>query len=204
MIRTQILELKTDKAKYAHLRVVRPAGFDYLPGQYVALAANEAEKPKYLAMASHPSESQLLYVGHDFPYAPGEVIISPAQGAGFKCDYASHEPFLFLAHGTGITAIRAAILERQQRGMKRDTLLYGIQTAADEPELDCLHADFALRQERAFSAEGDKKHVQDVLRTMPVSHYAAVLLIGSNDMMADCRAILAEKGFPPEMIFSNY
>ena len=32
----------------------------------------------------------------------------------------------------------------------------------------------------------------------------AVLLVGSKEMMASCREVLAAKGFPAEKVFSNY
>jgi ferredoxin-NADP reductase len=128
-----VTAFKSDRANYSHLTLARPEGFIYVPGQYVTLAQDATEKPKFLAIASHASESNLYFLSRNSPPAVGaEMILSEPMGKGFTCDFKNPQAFLFLTHGTGISAIRPALIERRQSGFTHDTLLYGIRDAASE------------------------------------------------------------------------
>lgn len=200
----KVTAFTTDKANYSHLSLGRPKDFAYFPGQYVTLAESNDAKPKFLALASHASEPDLLFVSRSSPVAVGtELIISAPMGTGFGSDFTGKKPFLFLTHGTGISAVRPAMVERRQLGFTGDTLLYGVRDAASEPELDCLRDSFGARQLRAFS-EGRHWHVQDALAQMDLSSFGTVILVGSKEMAASCRETLAGKNFPSNRIFSNY
>lgn len=204
MPHVKVTAFKTDRANYSHLTLARPGGFNYVPGQYVTLSENAEAKPKFLALASHASEAELLFVSRSTPVAVGsELILSEPMGKGFTCDFKDARPFLFLTHGTGISAIRPALIERRQLGFTGDTLLYGIRDASSEPELDCLSESFGVKQLRAFS-EGRHWHVQNALAEMDVSGIGAVILVGSKEMAASCREVLGTKGFSADRIFSNY
>lgn len=198
-----ILSQRTDSAGFIHTHLKRPAGFDYRPGQYVAATGNGEEKPRYLALASHPHETDLLLVSRH-TYGGDVVSLSAPQGNGFGCDYGDSNPMLFITHGTGISALRPAILERRSRGFQSDALLYGIADEQHEPDLDVLKKDFLLAQLRAYS-QADKRHrVQQVLPALDCRTFGAVLLIGGKEMMADVKQILAAQNFPTERIFSNF
>ncbi|MBX3722559.1 MAG: hypothetical protein KF713_12025 [Turneriella sp.] len=200
----KIRGVKKDKGGFAHLSFTKPENYTFTPGQYAILTFTAGDKPKYLAFASHTTEADLLFVLRGDFSAGTEVAVSAPQGKGFGCDFGDTKPMLFLTHGTGISAIRPALIERKKRGFENDVLLYGIASAAQEPELDCLAADFGVEQLRAFSAAEYKAYVQDHAHTLAVEHFGAVLLVGSKEMMASCREVLAAKGFPAEKVFSNY
>jgi|GEM_PF-2708157 len=204
MADTQILKFSEGAQGFNQLQLARPEGFEYQPGQYVQFSDSPGAKIKYLALASHRSEPHLLLAGR-FPLpADKTVSISEPQGKGFACNYTDKHGFLFLTHGTGISAIRPAMLERRMFGHCNDALLYGIRSKQDEPDLDCLAADFGAEQLRAYSCSIDSAHVQQRLETMDLSRFGAVLIVGSKEMMTTCREILTARSFPAERIFSNF
>ena len=200
----EILEFTESTQGFNQLRLARPTGFDYQPGQYVQFTDSPGAKIKYLALASHRSEPHLLLAGRFHAPADKTVSISEPQGKGFACNYTDKQGFLFLTHGTGISAIRPAMLERRMFGHCNDALLYGIRTKEEEPDLDCLAADFGAEQLRAYSCSSDSAHVQQRLETMDLSRFGAVLIVGSKEMMSSCREILAARSFPAQQIYSNY
>lgn len=199
-----IAATRHDTAGYTHLSLTRPAGYTYRPGQYVTLAYGGEDTPRFLALASHPSEEQLLFVSRHGADMVANVVLSAPQGKGFACNFASEGSFLFITHGSGIAAIRPAIRERAKARKSTDTLLYGIANAESMPDLDCLSDAEDIKQLRAYSRGSNSEHVQDVLKSLDLSPYTNVLLIGSKEMMESCRAILSEKNIQPNKIFSNY
>jgi NAD(P)H-flavin reductase len=202
-IRLQLIEEWRDAAGYVHTLFARPAGFDYLPGQYLAITAEGEDKVRYLALASHRSEPHLLFLSRH-SYAGKSVSSSPPQGQGFGCDLSTPKPLLFLTHGTGISALRPALFERRARGFITDTLLYGIADQAHEPDIDVLKDDFPVRQLRAYSRTGRRQRVQQVLPAIAVEQFGAVLLVGGKEMMAEVKQVLGSQGFPAERIYSNF
>ncbi|MCX7631798.1 MAG: hypothetical protein N2Z22_00540 [Turneriella sp.] len=194
----EILSEDIDSAGFVHTRVLRPASFHYTPGQYVVVFANDGQK-RYFALASHPEEKELLFLTRQPLRA---ATFSLPQGTGFGCDFRDKRPWLFITHGSGISALRPAILERRRRGLASDTLIYGIRQWGAQPALDVLGADFPLHKIYALSAQGER--VQQRLRSHALSHYGAVLLVGSQEMMTEVRQILAENQFPASAIYTNY
>lgn len=192
-----------DSAGYIHTRFARPAHFEYKPGQYVAVSAGDEDKVRYLALASHASEPYLLFISRH-RFSGKTVSASAPQGKGFTCDFGVTAPLLFLTHGTGISALRPAILERRARGFLADTLLFGASDEAHEPDLDVLKDGFPIRQLRAYSRTQNRQRVQQVLPDLQTDDFGAVLLIGGKEMMSDVRKVLAAKGFPAEKIYSNF
>ncbi len=201
---TEILQYTEGTQGFNRLELRRPAGYDYLPGQYVQFSEAPGAKIKYLALASHPSEPHLLLAGKFSASAGTAVTISEAHGKGFFCNYADKRGFLFVTHGTGISALRPAMLERRMHGHCNDALLYGVRTKEDEPDLDCLAANFGAEQLRAYSGSFDNARVQQRLETMELLRFGTVLIVGSKEMMTTCREILAARSFPINQIFSNY
>ncbi len=204
MTQLKVRESRQDRGGFTHLLLEKPPGYNLVAGQYASLAFREGEKPKFLAIASHHDEAHLLFLSRDTALPAQSVAVSAPQGKGFAADFGDRHPFLYLTHGTGISAIRPAMLERKKRGFTADTLLYGIASANVEPELDCLREDFGIKQLRAFSNAEYKAYVQDLVDTLDLGDFGAILLVGSNEMMANCREILARKKFPAGKIFSNY
>lgn len=204
MIPLTVSAARNDKGGFTQWQIPKPEGYAFTPGQYAVITFQSGDKPKYLAIAAHSSEKELLFLSRDGVTQGDSLTLSEPQGKGFASDFADKRPFLYLTHGTGISAIRPAMLERKRRGFSDDVLLYGIASADKEPELDCLAHDFGVKQLRAYSADEYKAYVQDRAHTLDVEHFGAVLLVGSKEMMASCREVLAAKGFPAERIFSNY
>lgn len=204
IMETEILDYTEDAQGFAQLKLARPESFEYRPGQYVQYTDAPGAKVKYLALASHHSEKELLLAGRLGKPASNHVTISEPQGKGFACNYADKAGFLFLTHGTGISAVRPAMLERRMFGHRNDTLLFGVRTKEDEPQLDCLSRDFGAEQLRAYSGSGDCARVQQRLETLELNRFGAVIIIGSKEMMTSCREILQARSFPGEKVYSNF
>ena len=199
----ELLSERHDTAGYVHTLFVRPANFSYNPGQYIAITAGGEEKARYLALASHGSEPHLLLLSRHC-YAGKPASASAPQGIGFACNFAEARPMLFITHGTGISALRPALLERRARGFITDTLLYGVADEAHEPDIDVLKNDFPVRQLRAYSRTGDHQRVQQVLPAIKTADFGAVLLVGGKEMMADVKQVLGAQKFPADRVFSNF
>lgn len=204
MLITEMLHFKTDVTGFAQLSLARPVAFEYSPGQYIQFSDAEGAKVKYLALASHPSEEHLLLAGNIVTPPQTTVAISAPLGNGFGCDFGLKDGFLFVTHGSGISAIRPAIVERLKRNNQRDTLLFGARTAETVPNLDCLENSAGISQLRAYSRSARNEYVQQSLETLDLSHFGAILLVGSKEMMTACRQVLGGRNFPAERIFSNY
>lgn len=201
MHKVTVIATHTDAAGFSHLVLPRPGGLAYRPGQYVTLGAHGEAKPKFLAIASHASEAELRFILRDNPWPQHTMLhMSDPMGNGFACDFSEPKPFLFLTHGTGISAIRPALLSRRNSA---DVLLYGAKKKEAEPGLDCLAEGFGIRQLRAYSASQGER-VQAVLEKMDLAAFGAIVIVGSKEMMADCREIFSRRGFPAENIFSNF
>ncbi len=202
-VELKLIQERRDAAGYVHSVFARPSDFDYRPGQYLAITAADEDKARYLALASHESEAHLLLLSRH-SYEGKSASASPPQGKGFTCDFSAPRPLLFVTHGTGISALRPAIIERCARGFRTDTLLYGVADEAHEPDLDVLKNDFPLRQLRAYSRTGDHVRVQQVLPAINTSDFDGILLIGGKEMMNDVKQVLATHGFPAERVYSNF
>lgn len=203
MTKVAVISYETDATAFSVLKLERPRGFSFSPGQYVQYSADANEKVKYLALASHPDEKELMLAGR--LSEPGATVeISAAQGNGFASNFAETKPYLYVTHGTGISAIRPAIIERLKQGHRGDTLLYGAREAAVVPHLDCLSAEAGVSQLRAYSRGSECNYVQQVLETLDISSFGTVLLIGSKEMMTACRDVLGARKFSAEKIFSNF
>lgn len=203
MTKTKVVDWKRDSGNFTHLRVAPLPGPKHKPGQYLTLSFGETDKPKFLAIASHISEQHLLFITRIEGSIPDHVFISEAMGNGFGCDFTDVKPFLFLGHGTAISALRPAVLERRQMGFSDDAILFGVASKKDEPDVDILNKDSGLTQLRAYSQEKNQR-VQDLLAGIDLSVFGTVILIGSKEMMAACRQVLGAKNLPAERIFSNY
>ncbi|HRP68431.1 MAG TPA: FAD-dependent oxidoreductase [Turneriella sp.] len=203
MIKIPIKSKKRDKAGFTHLVLAKPNNYTHKLGQYVYLKVSETQT-KALAIASHPSEPQLLFLFRgEFEHSIVPHLSQP-QGDGFRCVLDKPQRMLFITHGTGITALRGIIIERKRLGFTHDTLLYGSRHADEEPELDCLQADFGVKQLRAYSSPPEELHLQDILRGFDVDNFDAVLLAGSTKMLSSCRQILYSMKYSANKIFTNY
>jgi len=198
----KVTSSKTDRGGFMHIRVEKPTRFVHTSGQYVTFQGEHDDKPKYLAIASHTNEADLLFVFRGT--LNGDTVqISQPMGTGFRVDFSDPRPMLFLTHGTGISAVRPAIIERHLAKLQGDVLVYGIADSASEPELDVL-TDASLTQMRAFSKTESPKRVQMLLTELDTSNFGAIIMVGSKEMMADNRTLLMRKQFAAEKIISNY
>jgi ferredoxin-NADP reductase len=101
------------------VRMERPPGFTYLPGQYMFITLGEGEKSltKHLTISSSPTESFLEVTkgmtGH--PFARALEALSPGDGFTIRGPFGTftfdgeYDKVVFLSGGIGITPLRSMI-----------------------------------------------------------------------------------------------
>ncbi len=101
------------------VRMERPSGFSYLPGQYMFITLGEGDKSltKHLTISSSPTEPYLEVTkgmtGH--PFARALETLSPGDRLTIRGPFGSftftgeHDKVVFLSGGIGITPLRSMI-----------------------------------------------------------------------------------------------
>jgi len=139
---TRVIEVLPRSKTAVSIRFAKPAGFTYLPGQYMFITLRKGEETlvKHLTISSSPTEPFLEVTkgltGHPFANAlsalvPGDeaVISGPFGEFIFEREY---ERVVFLSGGIGITPLRSMIRNATDRGLStRILLLYSARSEAD-------------------------------------------------------------------------
>ncbi|HEV2884340.1 MAG TPA: hypothetical protein VGW36_05745 [Pyrinomonadaceae bacterium] len=198
-------------------------GVPFVPGQ-VAVLVVEGEAPAYFAFASAPEDRELEVlvkqkVGAStviFDMQPGQRIqLLEVAGNGFALDEQKGKDLVFVAMGTGVAPLRSALRHVLQR--KADfgqlVVLYGARTPddfcfRDETE-GWKDAGVELRQvvsrPDGHDWSGPTGYVQSLLdHVLPDLKSPIALICGSLEMMEQTRDRLAQMGFAPNEILTNY
>lgn len=139
---TRVIEVLPMSKNAVSIRFAKPAGFTYLPGQYmfITLRRGEENLVKHLTISSSPTEPFLEVTkgltGHPFANAISAlvsgneaVITGPFGEFTFEGEY---ERVVFLSGGIGITPLRSMIRNATDRGLStRILLLYSARSGAD-------------------------------------------------------------------------
>jgi len=139
---TRVIEVFPRSKNAVSVRFAKPAGFTYLPGQYMFITLRRGGETlvKHLTISSSPSEPFLEVTkgltGHPFANAlsalvPGDeaVISGPFGDFTFEGEY---ERVVFLTGGIGVTPLRSMIRNATDRGLStRILLLYSARSGAD-------------------------------------------------------------------------
>ena len=198
-------------------------GVRFIPGQ-VAVLSVAPEAPAYFAFASAPEDAELEVlvkqkVGASnliFDMKPGERIeLIEVAGHGFALDEQKGKDLVFVAMGTGVAPLRSAlrhVLKRKDE-FGQLVVLYGARTPDDfcyRDETDgWKDAGVELRQvisrPDGHDWSGPTGYVQSLLdHVLPDLHAAIALICGSQEMMEQTRDRLAQMGFKPDEILTNY
>lgn len=196
-----------------------------VPGQYLQVAVGEG-KPGFFAIASGPGERRFELLVKRAPgmaealhaLKPGaEVRVSAPAGKGYVIADHEGKDLLLLAQGSGLAPIRA-ILKSLVGGPRfgKVRLFVGIRRPEDlafAEESKSWAAD-GVEIIKCFSgappeAPGGPGHhhgyVQQVLKQLGGTGQPTVAcLCGSKDMMAECRAVLAEHGVTADAMLTNF
>lgn len=176
-------------------------------GQYLVLSPDE-QKDLYLAIASHPDENELsIIVKSDaaiisYLNSHSSIKSSIPQGNGFPKQLLDFSHLLFLAHGTGISAIRPLLIETYKRSPESATFIYGCKSSDEIPN------DTSMKNVDLISAESDTngEHVQDCIKSFPLEkpNQTGVFMVGSNEFQETCQSLLLKSGIVDTNIGKNF
>jgi ferredoxin-NADP reductase len=142
-----VIEAEQITASSRSIRFGSPAGFSYLPGQFIILEL-ESRNPegivvriaKPLSFSSSPTEGLLQVTkrltGHEFSNAflslkEGDVIRFSGPYGSFTFQ-GEHEKIAMLSGGIGITPLRSMIRYCTDRGLTTDIFLFYSNRAEDD------------------------------------------------------------------------
>ena len=191
-----------------------------VPGQYVQLTVGEA-KPAFMAIGSAPGRDRFEFLirrsegtaGLLCEVAVGGVVrCSGVMGKGFAVERLTGRSTLFMAGGTGISAVRA-LIESRDSWPGGSRLYYGAKTPSALAWTDLFEA-WQRRGVRVYAtvdeaSEGWNGHVG-----YPVQIYAqdplgdgreaALVLCGPGPMCEAATTMLVAAGMPPDLALKNY
>jgi sulfhydrogenase subunit gamma (sulfur reductase) len=198
------------------------AGSHLRAGQYVKLSV-DGKQEAFFALASRPHERGTrfeLLVKTGAPVAdaaaalgPGaSVMLSLPQGDGFPLEQARGKDVVFIATGSGLSPIRSAleVIRADRKSYGAVALYLGARTPGHIPYADELSTweREGIRVNRVVSQPGSsgwrgltgyvQAHLGDVGKD------AVAFIAGQKAMVAAVKALLAERGIPPERIFLNF
>lgn len=195
----------------------------FKPGQ-VAILHVLQEDPAYFAFASSPEDPELEIlvkrtVGASvalFQMNDGDTVeLVGVAGKGFDLDALSGRDLVFVAMGTGVAPLRSALRCVMNRRKKFGQLvvLYGARTPdefcyrdeADDWEAAGVELRRVISRPDGHDWSGRTGYVQSLLdHVLPDLQSPVALMCGSREMIAQTRDRLAQMGFAPEDILTNY
>ena len=198
-------------------------GIPFTPGQVSILKCSNDEQG-YFAFASAPGDDDLevlvkTKIGASkviFDMREGQTLdLVGIAGHGFALDQRLHRDLVFVAMGTGVAPLRSALRHvlKQKENFGQLVVLYGARTPDDfcyRNELDqWAEAGVELRQvisrPDGHDWSGPTGYVQSLLdHVLPNLKSPVALVCGSLQMINETRETLANLGFKPEEILTNY
>lgn len=198
----------------------------FIAGQ-VAVLEMDYYGDSYYAFASAPEEAEFEFLvrfrtAADVTAALFENRISDAitlkniAGTGFPVEEHKGHDLVFVAMGTGLAPLRSALrhifLNRSDYG--RLFVLYGARTIEDfcfEDEMTTDWRQHGVELRQVISQPGNSDwdgptgYVQSLLdHVVPEMNNPLALVCGSREMQEQTKKRLAELGFAPEKILTNY
>lgn len=198
-------------------------GVVFVPGQ-VAVLEVDGEAPAYFAFASAPEDPELEVLVKQkmgasnliFDMTPGAIInLLDVAGHGFALDEQRGKDLVFVAMGTGVAPLRSALRHvlKRKHEFGQFVVLYGARTPddfcfRDETE-SWEEAGVELRQviskPDGHDWSGPTGYVQSLLdHVLPDLKSPVALICGSPEMIDQTRGRLAQMGFAPNEILTNY
>jgi NAD(P)H-flavin reductase len=194
------------------------------PGQVAVLSLPDYGEA-YLAIASAPDDptsleflvkrtgdlgERLCDLGRS-----AEATLVGLVGRGFPVGAYEGKNLLFVAAGTGVAPVRAAIAHAVKRRARfgRITLVHGVRTPSDfavDDDLDRWRAAgvdvrLVVSQPGAARWDGPVGRVQALLDgAVPDAAETAAFVCGSDEMMDETSALLERLGVRADRIFRNY
>ncbi len=208
------------------LRFAKPAGFDYLAGQFLQflIPHQDKEVPRAYSLASMPTAEHLEFCIKVIPGGVGSTYFSHLQinesakirgPRGQFCVKEGNTPLFFVATGAGLAPI-IGIIEDELYNKKNTAplyLLFGVRAEKDlfwQERLQRLAQEFSnFTFDTTLSQPQTPNH--NKLTGRVTAHLREKIqkkntdqqhffLCGSLEMIKDARAILTEKGVDPKKV----
>ena len=186
---------------YYALWMEKPAGYSYVPGQFMAVSMMEGDDKRFYSFASHPSEPLIELVikhvhGGKFSEwlatMPDSIRISNAIGKIFP---AGKRPAM-IANGVGIAPFVSMIKHFSMNNPEQAMLVYGEKTSEDHILKQWFSSFEWLEFIPITSREGKKEHVQDYFQHVLEFGSDMAYVVGSLSMSIDAKKFLTSHGIP--------
>jgi ferredoxin-NADP reductase/ferredoxin len=165
---TTVLSVDRLNPEIVRLRLQRPDGYEYYPGQFLNLYNTQGISRSY-SLASAPGEEDFLELhirripgGHVSDWAYGElttgdnVIISQATGDCFYLPGRAEQPLLLIGTGTGLAPLYGILREALRQGHSGPIHLYHGSRAPDGHATP--HGLYLIDELRQLAAENSQLH----------------------------------------------
>ena len=186
---------------YYALWLEKPAGYSYVPGQFMAVSMMDDEDKRFYSFASHPSEPFIELVikrvhGGKFSQwlstMPERIRISDALG---KLSPSAKRPAM-IANGVGIAPFISLIKHFSMNRPDRAMLIYGEKTAEDFIFKEWFSSFDWLEFTPITSREGKREHVQDYFHRVLEFKPDIVYAVGSLAMSIEAKKFFSSHGIP--------
>lgn len=188
------------------LQVVRE-GYTFVPGDCVALFAEDGATSRPYSIASGTDEEILRFVirrmpgGQVSPYLamlrPGDLVKGSAPFGWFRPGLRKDGfPYVFVATGTGISPFLSQLRSRPDQAPM--LCLYGVRTLADAVEREWLRGRCPLRLavSREVTPEAHHGRVTDLLGEMPCGAGLHYYVCGLDSMIDEVSRWLEARQVP--------
>lgn len=216
----EVLKIIKENPAFITVRIQRPAGWNFQPGQYVEIRAEglSEKKPAILAIASgihadyieitakpNPNLNHPHYFFNHLT-AGDQVTVNGPLGSYFPLDLVTSEtPVFLLGGGSGLTALRSLL--ESMPSSTRTKLIYSTKVYNDviyKDELDYLNSKghiISFTQDKvAGFAEGRITHH---IKIEELKSGAMFFLCGPKQLVLEMAQLLVEKGVPRELIYGS-
>jgi len=198
-------------------------GVSFVPGQVAVLRVAGGEQA-YFAFASAPEDAELEFLvkhgfgagGAIYEMKEGDRVELPEIiGHGFALREYKGKDLVFVAMGTGVAPLRSALRHVLKHASEFGQLvvLYGARTPedfcytdeVDEWEGAGVELRRVISRPDGHDWSGPTGYVQSLLdHVLPDLSSPVALICGSREMIEQTRVRLAQMGFQPEAILTNY
>ncbi len=203
----------------------KPANFQFLAGQYVALKLNNLVEPdtragvRSLSICSSPCENFIAFTMRQsdsgfkktfWSMQPGDTVsITPPIGK-FILDPHDQREVVFLVGGVGITPVRSMLCEEAQGKSQRKMILFNAnRTHEDAPHRDELKAlslphfrylDVFSQEEKALREGEVKGYIDKALVETYIDNPkdCVYYIVGSPSFLEAMEKMLADMGVPED------
>lgn len=221
---------RTIAPNVVELRLTKPEGFTFIPGQFVLFDVPLLTNPKDIqtraySIASAPDDDELLFIlklvkgGRASMWvenivSEGAEIVMKGPFGLFALDRKTSKPYLFVATGTGLAPFRSQL--KWALGKEQDTrpmdLLFGVLKQEDLFWTDELHALETKHPNLTVHLSvlsgdpdwhGDRGSIQERVPQLLQSSGSSIYICGAPEMVREVKEQFATLGVPKEDVHTE-